>query len=189
MRQPRHATHRPASHHEDGILCRDAVLHRHGANLTIRWNSGAVLDVPVAWCRNIRADHTDDGAQVVLRFTPPQPPDQPHDGTSVISVCLRTDRNDSFRAREFVELLGRELGLPREPEQGSPYEPGQGPPDPPMPHMCSYRLPQIPQSHPDWLVSRPGEATRALYDAVLQRSAETAGTEDETTKRRGQNQG
>ncbi|MBC9729382.1 hypothetical protein [Streptomyces sp. TRM68367] len=160
-----------AAHREARILCSDAILCRQGDKLTIGWNDGSVLSMPVSSCQNIRADHTPDGAQIVVRFTPPQSRAALADGTSLVIVRLHTDRDGSFQAHEFTEILRRELGLPREPKQpqrpeleGRSADPA--PPSPPPP-----RLRLIPGSDPDWLISRPAEETQALYDTVLRQPA------------------
>lgn len=154
----------------------DAVLHRRGGSLAIDWNAGGVLDIPVTWCRDIRVDAADGGGtQFVLRFAPPQPAHLPGEDTTLIIVRLHTDRAGSFRVREFTELLRRELGLAREPGQPPPDGSGERPSGMAPPRGHPSRLRQVSQGDPDWLISRPGEATQALYNAVLGRAQTTAG--------------
>lgn len=52
----------PATDHRTATLrCSDAFLCRQGDKLTISWHDSGVLSVPVSWCRDIRADRTDEG--------------------------------------------------------------------------------------------------------------------------------
>ncbi|MFJ4801188.1 MULTISPECIES: hypothetical protein [Streptomyces] len=141
----------PATDHRTATLrCSDALLCRQGDKLTISWHDSGALSVPVSWCRDIRADRTDEESiQIVLRLVP----SRGNTGTSLMVVRLHTEPGDALLAREFAEILRRELGLPREL-----------PPEEP-------RLLRVPRTDPGWIVSRPGEATEAFYDDVLRRSA------------------
>ncbi|WP_199573581.1 hypothetical protein [Streptomyces murinus] len=141
----------PATDHRTATLrCSDAFLCRQGDKLTISWHDSGVLSVPVSWCRDIRADRTDEGGvQIVLRLLPPRG----NTGSSLMVVRLHAEPAEALPAREFAEILRRELGLTREL-----------PPEEP-------RLWRVPHTDPGWIVSRPGEATEAFYDDALRRSA------------------
>ncbi|OIK24721.1 hypothetical protein [Streptomyces malaysiense] len=139
-------------HRTATLRCSDALLCRHGDKLTISWHDGGALTAPVSWCRDIRADRTDEGGvQIVLRLVPVRG----NPGTSLMVVRLHTEPDDSLPAREFAEILSRELGLP-----------GELPPAEP-------RLRLVPRADPGWVVSLPGAATEAFYEDVLRRSAGT----------------
>lgn len=64
--------HEHAARRRAVVRCSDAVLSRHDDQLTIGWDDGAVLAMPMAWCRDIRANLMAEGVgtQIVLRFAP-----------------------------------------------------------------------------------------------------------------------
>lgn len=177
--------HEHAARRRAVVRCSDAVLSRHDDQLTIGWDDGAVLAMPMAWCRDIRANLMAEGVgtQIVLRFAPRPPQTGADDDASFVAVRLHTNRESSLQAHEFAEILRRELGLPREPERLGADEPPESPTREPGPSVVSPsgavdspctpspRVLRAQRSHPDWLVFQPGARTQSLFDAVLRQLA------------------